>query len=37
MLGMMSNTEVMMVILIPVVFVVLVVVGVWLGLRRRRP
>ena len=36
MLGMISDTEVMIVILIPVVFLVLIVVGVWLGLRRRR-
>jgi hypothetical protein len=37
MLGMMSNTEVMIVIVIAIVFFVLVVAGVWLVLRRLRP
>jgi hypothetical protein len=37
MLSMMSDTEVTIVILIPVVFFMLVLVGVWLGLRRRKP
>jgi hypothetical protein len=36
MLSMMSGAEVMILIVIPVVFV-LVVVGIWLGLRRRQP